>query len=113
MIAIYDQGTKIIIAEECVIHIDMNLGIYLGTSLLGSYKILPQAQYVLDQIAFAIEQGKPLYQMPSVEEVGYSLSSPCSKCIFDYDKTPGKTCTETQYYKCYSCVNKSSWQPKE
>jgi len=73
------------------------------------YDTESQAQYVLDQIASAIERGDKLYRMPSVEEVEKILENKvcdCESCEFQYggfNEFPCDKCNPNNVY----------WQPKD
>lgn len=114
MIAIYDQKRKTIDNIDAVF-INRTDKKKICTAYTGQVDLFPtiaeyntelQAQYVLDQIANAIERKDKLYRMPSVEEVEKELRS-CGKC---------KHGIFTEFtFKCINgpCNNGANWQPKE
>lgn len=82
MIAIYDQRRNVIDFIANGIYMDKDYAgkiCYYDSQeaeiVAGEYSTTDQAQYVLDQIASAIERGDKLYRMPSVEEVEKELSN--------------------------------------
>jgi hypothetical protein len=115
MIAIYDQERITLDSVDAVFIPRNGNKKQINTAIKGQETYFPtvatydtelQAQYVLDQIALAIEQGKTLYRMPSVEEVEKALTQSCSNCRYDED-------IKAQYKKCQACQDMSMWQPKE
>lgn len=140
MIAIYDQhGIREIIsiwpepkkksklrANVRYFHADADT-IYVETF---DFNTEPQAQYVLDQIALAVERGDKLFRMPSAEEVKKKLEKKqtikleeltedeerkreekCRECL--YAKMPDEELASFEKDPCESCFSLSGWQPKE
>jgi hypothetical protein len=119
MIAIYDQNNKLQILGEMTCskifiaeleNKDKQNAWFVCLGMVetfGKYQTEPQAQYVLDQIASAIERGDKLYRMPSAEEVEKALlkaSRNCENCSHN---------EEVPAWKCSKCVMLSNCIPKE
>lgn len=107
--------------------------IYCSGYVVGSYDTVMQRDYVLEQIALAIERGDKLYRMPSVEAVEKILddiekqerltelrkTGTCTNCYYSVYGNP-----DIERIACNQCKrggNKrypgdtpgSNWQPKE
>lgn len=82
--------------------------LYCSGYVVGSYDTVMNRDYVLEQIALAIERGDKLYRMPSVEEVENKINSgkSCCECMYITIHTPNKWCSACKF-------GFTNWKPKE
>lgn len=91
--------------------------IYSQGYAVASYNTVEQRDYVMEQIALAIERGDRLYRMPSVWEVEGALTpeedikAKCRACR--YSTMTNEEIRDYGGDPCETCSGLSNWKAKE